>query len=390
MPVAVAILTQGGVSRQRVTLYSRDKKSEAAARVMPAGWYEDCGQKTLDRYLEGIADLCLYACEQSLQKMTRKMWAPVLTAKIFLNRYGAFQKLCQLSRNPHIPGVGYVGVVLSALKRLFDVAVMMVLVHVRPEQAYRFSTRKCLPPPAARFHKDERPVLPFELIESRTSKIPRMPEVNIVMRGASFNIARLEELKGPIVLVSFWEPVETNKEVIYAMGRAKGALRLGKLGHKVIFVEVNALDANGTITPKDKNHGQLWYEQFIAEGVCQRIALFENVYRSPRPPLWPPTNSGLPGICALSYFADKINVYGWDYYLESSPAQMNYWQLYSRLYQMKTDIKLTKTHLESTIINYYYGYHLSKLPNVRICGPLGELDRHERLIGKFERVLFNV
>jgi len=41
------------------------------------------------------------------------------------------------------------------------------------------------------------------------------------------------------------------------------------------------------------------------------------------------------------------------------------------------------------MIHFYYGYHLSKLPNINIHGYLGQLGRHEKLIGKLERVLFN-
>jgi hypothetical protein len=42
------------------------------------------------------------------------------------------------------------------------------------------------------------------------------------------------------------------------------------------------------------------------------------------------------------------------------------------------------------MINYYYAYYLSKMPNINILGPLGELAKHEKLIGKIERALFNV
>ncbi|HJO77477.1 MAG TPA: hypothetical protein QF874_02400 [Pelagibacteraceae bacterium] len=58
------------------------------------------------------------------------------------------------------------------------------------------------------------------------------------------------------------------------------------------------------------------------------------------------------------------------------------------MYNYKHD-KLAKTHFESALINFYYGYQLSKLPNINIYGYLGQLDKHEKLIKRIERVLFN-
>ncbi len=44
---------------------------------------------------------------------------------------------------------------------------------------------------------------------------------------------------------------------------------------------------------------------------------------------------------------------------------------------------------ESALINFYYGYQLSKLPNITIHGYMGKLGKHHKLIRKIERVLFN-
>ena len=266
---------------------------------------------------------------------------------------------------------------------------MKFLIHVRPEEMYRFSTRKCLPPPSVRFNKKVRPLIPFEIIEARTSDIPRMKEANIVLRGSSFSIKDMEKLNPPIFLVSFWEPIETKKDVNYAMGRSKCALWLGKMGYQSIFIEVNEPRTDGRIEPTERqNWRNPWYEDFIDDGTSQRISLVQRVYRKHKRPLWAPTNSGLAGISAIYHLADKINIYGWDYYLDSSPDLMNYWEFFSQLYHLKPDITLTRTHLESSMINYYYAYHLSKLPNVNIYGGLGNLSRHGKLIGKIERALW--
>ena len=46
-------------------------------------------------------------------------------------------------------------------------------------------------------------------------------------------------------------------------------------------------------------------------------------------------------------------------------------------------------HFESALINFYYGYHFSKLPNFKINGYMGKLGKHHRLIKRIEKVLFN-
>ena len=82
----------------------------------------------------------------------------------------------------------------------------------------------------------------------------------------------MEKLNPPIFLVSFWEPIETKKDVIYAMGRSKCALWLGKMGYKSIYIEVNVPDADGRILPAERaNRHYPWYEDFIDDGISQRM-----------------------------------------------------------------------------------------------------------------------
>ena len=386
LKIFVNVLTEGVSKEHKVTLYNVKQIKGITTRVKPNTWYMPHDSHLLGFYINCLADLCSHLCEQPLKQIQKGSWASLTTSKAFLSRFYIFNQLARRLKNRRIIGKRF----LLNIRRLVDVSLMMFLLHVWPEQMYRFSTRKCLPPKEMRFSKNDRPVIPFELIKSRTSDIPKMKEINIVLRGPSFDINKLNKLDGPTFLVSFWEPVETEKDVIYVTGRAKAARWFGQMGYNAIFIEANSIHKDGNILPMDGNYGKLWYEQFIEEGICRRIALFIKVYSLPKPPLWAPTNSGIQGICALSWFAEKVNVYGWDYYLESSPGLMSYWQLFSNLYHFKPDLLLVRTHLESTMINYYYAYYLSKMPNINILGPLGELAKHEKLIGKIERALFNV
>ena len=92
--------------------------------------------------------------------------------------------------------------IVKRTRRLVDVFMMMFLFQVWPEQTYRFSTRKGLPPPKLKFALQEKPTFPQEIIESRTSSIPRVKKANIVFKG-SFDIEKLIELEPPIYIAGF-------------------------------------------------------------------------------------------------------------------------------------------------------------------------------------------
>ena len=106
---------------------------------------------------------------------------------------------------------------LLNLSRLKDVLMMMLLVHMWPEQTYRFSTRKLLPSKKNRFSKESRSVIPYDLLKSNGSNIPLMKEINIIGRGSSFDLNDIKKIKGPIFLISFWGPlkISDNGNVIY-------------------------------------------------------------------------------------------------------------------------------------------------------------------------------
>ena len=87
---------------------------------------------------------------------------------------------------------------LIKLSRLKDVLMMMIMFHIWPEQTYRFSTRRYLPCKKNRFSRESRPIIPYELLKSKSSNIPMMTEINVVGIGSSFNLNNLKDLKGPI------------------------------------------------------------------------------------------------------------------------------------------------------------------------------------------------
>ena len=186
---------------------------------------------------------------------------------------------------------------------------------------------------------------------------------------------------------NFFNKKFPNKDLTYVMSRLKTINYLKKNGHKVIVISHHAVDEDGNNYPTRKE-----LETFLNQNSNndhKYISILEKLYK---PPLLEsnrvPTASFLPCLSALSYFAEKINVYGWDFYLESSPKNMNYWQLLFNMYKYNQDFR-GRSHFESALINFYYGYKFSKMPQFNIYSYLGQLNNHEKLIKRIERVLFN-
>ena len=79
---------------------------------------------------------------------------------------------------------------------------MMVLFHIWPEQTYRFSTRRLLPAKKNRYSSESKPSIPYEVLESKSSRIPMMEEVNLITHGLSFDLNNLKNLKGHTFIMS--------------------------------------------------------------------------------------------------------------------------------------------------------------------------------------------
>ena len=316
---------------------------------------------------------------------------------------------------------------LNNLSRLKDVIIMMLLFHIWPEQVYRFSTRKCLPSKKNRYIKQNKLIIPYELLDPNISDIKKMKEISIIVRGSSFDLNNIKKINGPIFLSTFWAPlrIDDNGKIFYNHGipvdskksfsykklfedlkgkeykrenitylhpRLKAIELFKKNGNKVLSVEVYNTNKNFHLYPLNKDWLISSYLNLFDHNQCKRIRIAEKVYKPPllSPYLnWAPTGSCVPEICALSYFAEKVNVYGWDYYLDSSPENMSYWQLFFNMYKYKHDLNKSFTHFETPLINYYYGYQFSKSSNIKIHGYMGKLEKHKRLIKKMEKILFN-
>lgn len=315
------------------------------------------------------------------------------------------------------------------LSRLTDVIIMMFLLHFWPEQVFRFSTRKFLPNKKNKFLKDSQPTLPFEIFKKENNSLKKEKEIHIVGIGSSFDLNKLKNISEPVFLISFWAPLHKdikgniiyssefgvskqagkghnlpnvnleecreikNENYTYVHARKEIIEAFKTKGHKVLAVEPYGIDKDKKYFTFYKETNKKEYLSLFDDKQCKRIKVVEKVFKPPLlppHPHWAQTGSFLPAICALTNLAEKVNVYGWDFFLDYTPNKMSYWQLLFNLYKYKLDTTYrAKSHFEEGLINFYYGYYLSNLPNINIHGYLGQLKKHKKLIKKIERVLFN-
>ena len=195
---------------------------------------------------------------------------------------------------------------------------------------------------------------------------------------------------------------ENELDVSYVYSVMKYARPIVESGFKILYLYVHYLSDEFNYVPQSSDNDTLWFAELEKSSAHKTIAICCTAYPQPNHITDPSynnprtdrlfsylnTGTGLGAISALYPFADKINVYGWDFYLESSPENMWYWELFFNTYRNKYD-KRTWDHFESALINFYYGYHLSKLPKVNVYGHLGQLENHKKMINRIERVLFD-
>lgn len=356
-------------------------------------------QGTSERYINSIPHLVLYLLTYSWEAIVKDLMANTATYRCLLNRTSFFQKLHEHRKDTLQAILRRVCSYMKYSKRFFDVFMMMSLLHLWPEQVYRFSTRGLLPDKTRRYPKGNPCHHAFRFHESQSSDIKKIKEVNLVIpRGGSFNLNQLENLKSPVYLGCLGKPIDNNKDYIYITTRRMSTY-FKKLGYQVLILESYSIDREGNSRPHDAvwldnttdEHEKALYRKVVNEtSGCPHVAMHEEIFRPSKHffPSWAPVGSGLGCVYALSFIAEKVNVYGWDFHMTSSPRDMSYWQVLLSLYQYKSD-KISVYQFESSILNFYYAYHLSRMPNINIHGYLGHLSKHKKLIDRIEKVLFN-
>ena len=99
-----------------------------------------------------------------------------------------------------------------------------------------------------------------------------------------------------------------------------------------------------------------------------------------------PQMSSVVCIAALCKLAKKVNIFGWDQYLEFEPAKCGYWRT---LFGMIPNGVPRPGRVEQALWNYHYSYRFGKLPFINIKGRIAQIEHHPELMSKINKVFHN-
>lgn len=97
----------------------------------------------------------------------------------------------------------------------------------------------------------------------------------------------------------------------------------------------------------------------------------------------------LPTIILLGLLSNKVNVYGWDHYLEKNANSYSYYEALFKILKGIPNRGLytrLRHFLPSALINIYYASKLLENPKYRIYSRLSSIKHHKRILEKIEKV----
>jgi hypothetical protein len=263
-------------------------------------------------------------------------------------------------------------IVLLYIRRAARTWAMLIVLMLRPSLSSRLA-RGRFPAVGNRIVKTSDPREDFTLLQERCVGISKMESATIVLRGASFDPSALGDLKSPIYLVNWREPVAT-PGVYYATADSLTVAGYHHVGQAPIFIVHGSwLDERG------QEHGpnDPLMERAKTDAASQHVELRYNVRMSSPPKL----GSGLMVVLALSMFTERLDVYGWDFYMAAAlREQGNFTQL--------RRIADAYYYPESTLYNLHYAHRLAQLPGVHLHGHLGDLSADSKLARALDGLLY--
>ena len=280
------------------------------------------------------------------------------------------------------------------IRRWIGWYLLCLMVHFFPRYAYLFSVRREIPTKSTRFSEKQNPLDDFEIHMDISDTLPEMEEINIVLKGTSFSRERLSSLKPPIFLVNWVndegrvsEPVPFTKGegIFYVTGGNQTiAWWMNREGRTpIILIQYARFNKNGEMV---KNELELSddVKDIFSDSENYRIVV-SHCSNHPFPQM-----SAVVCIAALCKLAKKVNIYGWDQYLDFEPVKHGYWKALFGLTSPRPKARPPLAcRVEQALWNYHYAYRLDKLQNLNIEGRITQLKHHPGLINIIRKVFHN-
>ena len=275
--------------------------------------------------------------------------------------------------------------------------ILCIAVHFAPRFVYLLEPilvegRNHILNKSSRIPKTPNPLDDFDDVDLDISdKLSNMEEINIVFRGLSFDRKLLSSLKGPTFLMNWLEEPRINEDVplvkgkdIYYVGSDQDCIRvMYEQGRTpIIYITNIRYDNKGKLIKKsfviNKNIKNVLYSDKNFIMATAHRSNYHNLQMS-----------SVLAIAVLGKLAKKVNIFGWDQYLEFEPQKHGYWKVLFGLTHptLKTNSP-RPAHFSQALYNWHYGYRFSKLPGFNIHGRVSQLVYHPKIMEKIEKIFY--
>jgi hypothetical protein len=260
---------------------------------------------------------------------------------------------------------------------------MVLVLHFRPRLLHRFSTKKIFPVASRRLLKTPDPQDDFSIDLERSSEFLPIDAATVLLAGHSLDQSLISQLPGPIYAVN-WPNKLDREDVIYTSSDPRFMDRFSaKDMFPCLLIEINWFDTEGNYIARDAGSRA---EEYLSDPRFKRVSLYHK--SGPQSGGGMPATSGLAAVVGLSYLAKSVEVYGWDFYLDFSPAESGYWKSIFKAF-VNLEMEIQPHHIEVSMYNWHYAHRFSELPNFKIQGRLSGLEKHRGINQRLDKVFYN-
>ncbi len=216
----------------------------------------------------------------------------------------------------------------------------------------------------------------------KISGIKQIDEINIVMKGKSLDkYKRAIDYSLPTFYVNFYgnkqsERVQNSSNIISITAdlRVYDILK-NETNGPIIFISDN--ESQSRIQPH-KGSSKIYSDDSLMVFVSPNIRLDNMQF-----------GSGLLVIAALNNIANKINIYGWDNYLERDIREMSIIQYISYLMSVPKSPYYRRLKLMvEKVINLVYAYRIASYNNINIYSYLSGIKDRKELYLKYKSFIY--
>jgi len=266
----------------------------------------------------------------------------------------------------------------------FDVKAFFMFVTFQyfPGRLYLWTKDERIPQENQRFQKKMNSLDEFPIIDELSCNLSQMNMVNVVMRGVSFNQDLAANLEGSVFLVNPRQKLD-RKDVYYATADWKKLDGFIMNDMFPIFYVNNLVGVDEVDKARMTNPGVTKFYEILRNDKRNILCTIKHKSHARMCSI-----GGVLPIAALGQIAKKVNIFGWDCYMNMSPKEMGYWELLRKLNCQELKYLGPKVAIPVGVCNFHYAIRFNEVPSLVNYGYTNDLCQIKGLNKKLERIFY--